>query len=34
VKRNQETLYDTLAEMFTEYGEADYKVKGLRVTAQ
>jgi predicted transposase YbfD/YdcC len=30
VKKNQKTLYDALVELFTEYGEADYKVEGLR----
>ena len=30
VKMNQEKLYAKLLELFTEYGEQDYKVKGLR----
>jgi len=30
VKKNQEKLYAKLLELFTEYGEQDYKVKGLR----
>jgi len=30
VKENQKTLYKKLIELFTEYGEADYKVPGLR----
>lgn len=30
VKRNQEKLYAKLLELFTGYGEQDYKVKGLR----
>lgn len=30
VKKNQESLYNTLLELFTEYGEADYDVPGLR----
>jgi predicted transposase YbfD/YdcC len=30
VKKNQEKLYNRLLELFTEYGEQNYKVKGLR----
>ena len=30
VKKNQKKLYNKLLELFTEYGEQDYKVKGLR----
>lgn len=30
VKKNQEKLHAKLLELFTEYGERDYKVKGLR----
>lgn len=30
VKKNQESLYNTLLDLFTQYGEADYDVDGLR----
>lgn len=30
VKMNQPTLHDRLAQLFTEYGEANYKIEGLR----